>query len=170
MLRTIIKSRVHSNKHKPKIKQEINNTKSILPHYLLSFKQKLLSGNGFVEYNEYKGVFYFKKLSLEDFQLSDNEPLDTSIINRDFTKIYHRQGDHLNQSDQNIDFIFGENNNYYQIGNAYLEFNITVRKNDTTNFHKGDPLRLVNNAFAFCFKETRLTTSIGGDIEINNFC
>ena len=30
MPRTIIKSRLHSNKHKPKIKQEINNTKSIL--------------------------------------------------------------------------------------------------------------------------------------------
>ena len=67
-------------------------------------------------------------MSLEDFQLLDNEPLDNSIIKRDFTKIYHRQGDQLNQSDQNIEFIFGENNNYHQIGNAYLEFNITVRK------------------------------------------
>ena len=109
-------------------------------------------------------------MSLEDFQLLDNEPLDTSIIKRDFTKIYHRQGDQLNQSDQNIEFIFGENNNYHQIGNAYLEFNITVRKNDTTNFHNDDPIRLVNNGFAYCFKEARLTTSIGGDIEINKFC
>ena len=109
-------------------------------------------------------------MSLEDFQLLDNEPLDDSIIKRDFTKIYHRQADQLNQSNQKIEFIFGENNNYHQIGNAYLEFNITVRKNDTTNFHKDDPIRLVNNAFAFCFKEARLTTSIGGDIEINTFC
>ena len=109
-------------------------------------------------------------MSLEDFQLLDNEPLDNSILKRDFTKIYHRQGDQLNQSDQNIEFIFGENNNYHQIGNAYLEFNITVRKNDTTNFHNDDPVRLVNNGFAYCFKEARLTTSIGGDIEINNFC
>ena len=109
-------------------------------------------------------------MSLEDFQLLDNEPLDNSIIKRDFTKIYHRQGDQLNQSDQNIEFIFGENNNYHQIGNAYLEFNITVRKNDTTNFHNDNPVRLVNNGFAYCFKEARLTTSIGGDIEINKFC
>ena len=109
-------------------------------------------------------------MSLEDFQLLDNEPLDNSIIKRDFTKIYHGQGDQLNQSDQNIEFIFGENNNYHQIGNAYLEFIITVRKNDTTNFHDDDPVRLVNNGFAFCFKEARLTTSIGGDIEINKFC
>ena len=109
-------------------------------------------------------------MSLEDFQLLDNEPLDNSIIKRDFTKIYHRQGDQLNQSDQNIEFIFGENNNYYQIGNAYLELNITVRKHDTTNFHNDDPVRLVNNGFAFCFKEARLSTSLGSDIEINKFC
>ena len=109
-------------------------------------------------------------MSLEDFQLLDNEPLDNSIIKRDFTKIYHRQGDQLNQSDQNIEFIFGENNNYHQIGNGYLEFNITVRKNDDKNFHYDDPVRLVNNGFAFCFKEARLTTTIGSDIEINKFC
>ena len=109
-------------------------------------------------------------MSLEDFQLLDNEPLDNSIIKRVFTKLYHRQGDQLDQSDHNIEFIFGENNNYHQIGNAYLDFNITVRKKDTTNFHNDDPVRLVNNGFAYCFKEARLTTSIGGDIEINKFC
>ena len=109
-------------------------------------------------------------MSLEYFQLLDNEPLDNSIIKRDFTKIYHRQGDQLNQSDQNIEFIFGENNNYHQIGNGYLEFNITVRKNDDTNFHFDDPVRLVNNRFAFCFKEARLSTTIGSEIEINKFC
>ena len=50
MPRTIIKSRLHSNKHKPKIKQEINITKSNLPPHLQTFKQKLLSGNGFIYY------------------------------------------------------------------------------------------------------------------------
>ena len=50
MPRTLIKSRFHSNKHKPKIKQEVNNTKSKLPPHLQSVKQKILSGNGFVEY------------------------------------------------------------------------------------------------------------------------
>ena len=50
MPRTLIKSRLHPNKHKPKIKQKVNNTKSNLPPHLQSFKQKLLSGNGFVEY------------------------------------------------------------------------------------------------------------------------
>ena len=47
MPRTLIKPRLHSNKNKPKIKREINNTKSNLPPNLQSFKQKLLSGNGF---------------------------------------------------------------------------------------------------------------------------
>ena len=50
MPKTLIKSRLHSNKHKPKIKQELNNTQSILPPHLQSFKRKLLSGSGFVEY------------------------------------------------------------------------------------------------------------------------
>ena len=50
MPRTIIKSRLHSNKHKPKIKQ-VNNTKSNLPPHLQTFKQKLSSGNGFLKYN-----------------------------------------------------------------------------------------------------------------------
>ena len=45
-----MKSRLHSNKHKPKFKQEINNTKSNLLPNLQSFEQKLLSGSGFVEY------------------------------------------------------------------------------------------------------------------------
>ena len=109
-------------------------------------------------------------MSLEDFHLLDNEPLDNSIIKRVFTELYHRQGDQLNQSDQNIEFLFGENNNYHQIGNAYLEFNITLRKNDDTNFHYEDPVRLVNNGYAFCFKEARLSVVIGSDIEINKFC
>ena len=48
MPKTLIKSRLQSNKHKPTIKQEINKTQSNLPPNLQSFKQKLLSGNGFL--------------------------------------------------------------------------------------------------------------------------
>ena len=51
MPKTLIKSRLHSNKHKPKIKQGIIITKSNLPPHLQTFKQKLLSGNGFIKYN-----------------------------------------------------------------------------------------------------------------------
>ena len=50
MPRTLLKSRLHSNKIKPKTKQEKNNTKSSLPPHLQIFKQKLLSGNGFIYY------------------------------------------------------------------------------------------------------------------------
>ena len=50
MPKTLIKSRLQSIKHKPKIKQERNNTISNLRPDLHSFRQKLLSGNGFVEY------------------------------------------------------------------------------------------------------------------------
>ena len=109
-------------------------------------------------------------MSLEDFQLLDNEPFDNSIIKRDFTKVYHQQGAQLNQSDQNIEFIFAESNDYHQISNGYLKFIIIVRKNDPTKFHIEDPIRLVNNGFAFCFNEARLSTTIGSDIEHNKFC
>ena len=109
-------------------------------------------------------------MSLEVFQLLDNEPIDNSIFKRNFLKIYHQQGAQLNQSDHIIEFVFGENSNYHQIGNAFLELDNTLRKNDTTNFHYDDPIRLVNNGFAFCFKEARLGTSIGSDIEHNKFC
>ena len=56
------------------------------------------------------------------------------------------------------------------MGKGYLEFNITVRKNDTTNFHNEDPFRLVNDGSAVCFKEAGLSTTIGSDIEHNKFC
>ena len=51
MPKTLKKSRLHSNKHKPKNKQEMNITKSTLPPHLRTFKQKLLSGNGFSKDN-----------------------------------------------------------------------------------------------------------------------
>ena len=50
MQKTLIKSRLHSNKHKPKTELEVKNDKSNLPPNLQAFQRKLLSGNGFVEY------------------------------------------------------------------------------------------------------------------------
>ena len=49
MPKTLIKSILHPDKQKSKIKQEVNNTKSNLPPHLQTFKQNLLSGSGFVE-------------------------------------------------------------------------------------------------------------------------
>ena len=42
-------------------------------------------------------------------------------------KVYHQLGSQLNDPDQNIKFIFGENNNYNRIGNVYFEYDITVQ-------------------------------------------
>ena len=53
MSRTLIKSRLQTSEHNPKSKQKPNNTKSLLPPNLQSFQQKLLSGNGIVEYKEF---------------------------------------------------------------------------------------------------------------------
>ena len=66
--------------------------------------------------------------------------------------------------------FFGENNNYHQIGNGYLDIDITVRESDSTKFIYDDPVRLVNNGFAFCLKEGRLSTTLGSDIEHYKFC
>ena len=46
MPRTLIKSKLHSNK--PKIKQQVKNTKSCLPSNLQTINQKLLSGKDFI--------------------------------------------------------------------------------------------------------------------------
>ena len=109
-------------------------------------------------------------MSLEDFQLLDNEPIDNSIMKRDFSKICHQQGAQLNHCDQKVEFIFGENNYYHQMANGFLEFDITVRIKVITNFHFDDAIRLVNNGYAFCFKEARLSTTFGSDIENSKVC
>ena len=106
-------------------------------------------------------------MSLEYFQLLDNEPFEISIIKRDFLKIYHQQGAQLNQSDQNVEFSFGENSNYHQIGNSHLEFDITIRRADNANFTNNSTIMLTNNAFAYCFKETSLGVTSGSGLEHN---
>ena len=50
MPRTLMKSRLHSNNHKPRIKFNQNTNKLNLPPNLQTFKQKSLSGNGFIHY------------------------------------------------------------------------------------------------------------------------
>ena len=108
-------------------------------------------------------------MSLEDFQFLDNEPFDNSIIKRDFLKLYHQQGAQLNDADQNIEFIFGENNKFHQISNAYLEFDITVRAQNVADaFDENSPIRLTNNGFPYVFQEGRLSTSTT-DIEHNKY-
>ena len=61
--------------------------------------------------------------------------------------------------------IFGENNNYHQEALCYLEFEVTVRKNDNNSVAAKDPIRTLKNASAFCFKEARLSTTPGSNLE-----
>ncbi len=65
-------------------------------------------------------------MSAEDFQLIDESKIDDSIIKRDFINLYHQHGAEVNNENQNIKFYFGENLNYIQIGNSFLEFDIEV--------------------------------------------
>ena len=88
-------------------------------------------------------------------------------------KIYYQQAANLNDSDQNIEFTFGENYNYHQIGNAYLQYEMTIEKDVAIAadgvFVDGNVISLVNNAFAYCFKEARLSKTGSGDIEHNKY-
>ena len=50
MQKTLEKPKLHSNKQKNKFEPEMNRLKSNLSPHLQSFKQKLLSVNGFSEF------------------------------------------------------------------------------------------------------------------------
>ena len=111
-------------------------------------------------------LFIIKEL--RNFQLLDKEPFDKSIVKSDHLKIYHQQGSKSNDPNQNVELIFGENNKYGQTGNAYLEFDVTVR--DTAGaFTNASIIRLINNALAYCFKEARLATTGRSDLEHNKY-
>ena len=86
-------------------------------------------------------------------------------------KIHHQQAANLYDFHQNIEFKIREKIVYHQIGNAYLQ-NQLKREKDVALAVKrglvnGDVIRLVNNALAYCFKEARLSTTGGSDIEHN---
>ena len=113
-------------------------------------------------------------MSAEDFQLIDNEKIDDSIIKRDFIKIYHQSGANVDAENSQIKFYFGENHNFIQVGNGYLEFDIRIRKSDNANFivandNTNEVIRLVNNAFAYTIHDARISTSAGVEIEQNKY-
>ena len=112
-------------------------------------------------------------MSAEDFQLIDNEKIDDSIIKRDFIKIYHQSGANVDAENSQIKFHFGENHNFIQVGNGYLEFDIRIRRDDGNAFTivapGNDIIRLVNNAFAYTIHDARISTSAGVEIEQNKY-
>ena len=75
----------------------------------------------------------------------------------------------MNKSDQKIEFIFGENNNYHRIGISYLQYDITVKNCNDKNFADEDVIKLIDNAFSCCFKGATLATTGGSDIEYNKY-
>ena len=50
-------------------------------------------------------------MNLEDLQLIDNEPINISKIKGDSLERNHQQGANLNDSNQDVEFTIGENNN-----------------------------------------------------------
>ena len=76
----------------------------------------------------------------------------------------------------------GENDNYHQVGNAYLQYDEIFRKVALAPANEGDPpnppdpdfikddnIRLVNNAFAATIKQVRLATTEGADYKENKY-
>ena len=107
-------------------------------------------------------------MSLENFKFIVNEPFDNSVVKRDFLKVRHQEGANLNDSDQQVELIFGENNNYHQIENAYLEYDITVQDPNAA-FDNISRIRLTNNGLAYVFQEAVLATTSGSNLEHNKF-
>ena len=114
-------------------------------------------------------------MSAEDFQLIDDSKIDDSIIKRDFIKIYHQSGANVDAENSQIEFYFGENHNFIQVVNGYLEFDIRIRRADGNPFVVANPartdvIRLVNNAFAYTIHDARISSIAGVEIEQNKYC
>ena len=116
-------------------------------------------------------------MSVEDFQLIDDSKIDDSIIKRDFIKIYHQSGANVDAENSQIKFYFGENHNFIQVGNGYLEFDIRIRTAAGRDFSitaNPDPpgidiIRLVNNVFAYVIHDARISSAAGVEIEQNKY-
>ena len=95
-------------------------------------------------------------------ELIDIEKIDDSIIKRDFIKIYHQYGAKVDAENSQIKFYFGENLNFIQVGNGYLEFDIRIRKANGDPFTivapGNDVIRLINNAFAYTIHDARISS------------
>ena len=85
-------------------------------------------------------------------------------------KIYHQSGANVDAENSQIKFYFGENHNFIQVGNGYLEFDIRVRLDNDNNFGDANVIRLINNALAYVIHEAGTSTAAGVEIERNKFC
>ena len=60
-------------------------------------------------------------MSAEDFQLIDIEKYDDSMIKRDFIERNHQSGANVDAENSQVKLHFGENHNFIQVGNGYLD-------------------------------------------------
>ena len=108
-------------------------------------------------------------MSLEGFQLIHNEAIDDSTIERKSLKNHHHQAAKINDSYQYTEFIFGENNIHHEIGNDYFEYELKTEEDVAVAANRApavvDSIRLINNAFVYCFKDARLSITRGSDVE-----
>ena len=78
----------------------------------------------------------------------------------------------MNDVNQGVDFVFGKSFNYDQIGDGYLEFDTTLRKNNgssnnITDDSVDEPIKLVFFIFAIAFSTAILSKTVGVEIEEN---
>ena len=96
-------------------------------------------------------------MSLEYSHLKDDTKIDSSINQKTSINKYHQQGAQLINPDQNIEFIFGGNNNHHQFSKANPQYDITVRKivaiPGNPNVLGKNVSKLVNIAFAFTLED-----------------
>ena len=72
-------------------------------------------------------------------------------------------------SDQKNEYIFGEKNNYHQVESSYLQNEKDVPISANRALVDRKVIRLIKNAFAYCLKDARLSTTGGSVIEHNKF-
>ena len=71
-------------------------------------------------------------MSVEPFHIIGDTKIDNSILKREQIRIYHQHGAQTNNADQNNDIFYKETKNYQQIGNVYLEYDLTLRESGGT--------------------------------------
>ena len=108
-------------------------------------------------------------MSAGGFHLMDEIIFDNFILKKRFSEIYHQQTAIQNVFDKFF-LSFVKNHNYYQIVNAYRQFEITIEKD---RCHVEDDntyvIRLVKDAFAHFFKETTIMASGRSEIEVKKY-
>ena len=77
----------------------------------------------------------------------------------------------MDNCDHDVEFILKKNNIYQQICNPYLQYEITVEKDEANQadriFIDGDTIKMVKNTSAYFINEARLATTDGSDTQQN---